>query len=296
MNSDAAVLTKKSFLDAPSRSRASADRQNNATCREISRFKRRKLLDHLKGHALSTAVFVTVFALWEIASRTGLVDPMFSSSPSAVVLTGIELISDGTLAKHVLASGKVYVLGVGSAIVLGVPIGVATGWFKWVNRAFSPLISAFYTMPRIALMPVFIIWFGLGTSAKVALVLLSAIFPLIVNMQVAMQNIDEEYKRVGIAYGATQWQLFRTIALPSSVPFLLTGLRLSMGRGMLGVIAAEIFGGAEGLGYLIQYAGATFQIDVVFVGVVVIAGFGVIVDRSLAYFATRVDSWKITSS
>ena len=242
-------------------------------------------------------MFVTVFAVWEIASRTGLVDPMFSSSPSAVVLTGIELISDGTLAKHFLASGKKSMCleldrRLCSVCPLGSPPAGSTGSIVPSAR----LISASYTMPRIALMPVFIIWFGLGTSAKVALVLLSAIFPLIVNMQVAMQNIDEEYKRVGVAYGATQWQLFRTIALPSSIPFLLTGLRLSMGRGMLGVIAAEIFGGAEGLGYLIQYAGATFQIDVVFVGVVVIAGFGVIIDRSLAYFATRGRFRKITSS
>jgi NitT/TauT family transport system permease protein len=255
----------------------------------------RKLLDHATGIGLSVTVFVVLFAFWEYASRTELVDPMFSSSPSKVVLTGIELIGDGTLLKHALASGKVFLTGFALAVLAGVPIGVALGWFRLANKAFSPLISAFYTMPRIALMPVFIIWFGLGMGSKVALVLLSAIFPLIVNMQVAMQNIDQDYKRVGIAYGATQWQLFRTIALPSSVPFLLTGLRLALGRGLLGVVAAEVFGGAEGLGYLIQYAGATFQIDVVFVGVVVIAAFGILMDRTLSHISSIVDSWKITS-
>ena len=296
MNSDIAVAKRQTLAESLGGALARLRTRNDAAGNVASSFRRRKLLENLTGQALGATVILSLFAAWEIAARTGLVDPMFSSSPSAVVLTGITMINDGTLARHFLASFKIYVVGVGLSILLGVPIGVAAGWFKWVNRAFSPLISAFYTMPRIALMPVFIIWFGLGMEAKVALVLMSAIFPLLVNMQVAMQNIDPEFKRVGVAYGASQWQLFRTVALPSSVPFLLTGLRLSMGRGMLGVIAAEIFGGAEGLGYLIQYAGATFQIDVVFVGVVVIAGFGVIVDHSLAHIATRVDSWKITSS
>jgi NitT/TauT family transport system permease protein len=262
---------------------------------DTHRFRTRKFRENLVSLLLSGGVFVFLFGLWEFASRTALIDPMFSSSPSKVLITGWELLSNGTLLKHTLASGKVFLTGFGLAVLLGVPIGVALGWFKFFNRAFSPLVSAFYTMPRIALMPLFIIWFGLGMGSKVALILLSAIFPLIVNMQVAMQNIDADYKRVGIAYGASQWQLFWTIALPSSVPFLLTGLRLAMGRGLLGVVAAEVFGGAEGLGYLIQYAGATFQIDIVFVGVVVIAAFGVLLDRSFLLVSRRVDSWKITA-
>jgi ABC-type nitrate/sulfonate/bicarbonate transport system permease component len=259
-------------------------------------FRTRKFKETLTTFLLSSLVFILLFSVWEYVSVSGLVDPLFTSSPTRVVETGLELVKDGTLLKHTIASAKVFGIGFSVAVLLGVPIGVALGWFRWFNRAFSPLISAFYTMPRIALMPIFIIWFGLGMSSKVVLVMLSAVFPIIVNMQVAMQNIDQDYKRVGIAYGASQWQLFKTIALPSSVPFLLTGLRLAMGRGLLGVVAAEVFGGAEGLGYMIMYGGATFQIDVVFVGVVVIAGAGVIFDRSLSYISRRVDSWKIVEA
>jgi NitT/TauT family transport system permease protein len=259
-------------------------------------FRTRKLLESLIGLAMSVGVIIALLVLWEVSADLNLIDPMFSSSPSRVVTTGLEMIADGTLWKHIKASGRVFLAGFGLAVLFGVPIGVALGWFKWVNRAFTPLVSAFYTMPRIALMPLFIIWFGLGDAARIALVVLSAIFPLIVNMQVAMQNIDGDYRKVGIAYGATQWQLFWTIALPSSVPFLLTGLRLAMGRGLLGVVAAEIFGGAEGVGYMLQYAGATFQIDVVFVLVVVIMSFGVIFDRSLFWISRRVESWKIAEA
>jgi len=243
----------------------------------------------------SLLVFAVLFILWEVASRSGFINPLFSSSPSQIFETGVELTRDGTLIGHAWASAQIFLIGFGMAIVFGVPIGVAIGWFDWANRAFSPLVSAFYTTPRIALMPLFIIWFGLGLGSKVALVFLSGIFPLIVNMQVAMLNLDGELKRVGVAYGANQWQLFRTIALPASVPFLLTGLRLAMGRALLGVVAAEVFGGGEGLGYLIEYAGATFRIDVVFVGVFVIAAFGIIMDRGLFAISRYVDRWRGTA-
>jgi ABC-type nitrate/sulfonate/bicarbonate transport system permease component len=259
---------------------------------QSTRILRRKLGRSAIDFACGAGVFVILFGTWELLSRSGIINPLFFSAPSRVLRAGEELVADGSLLKHIWASGEIFLLGFGMAVLFGVPIGVAIGWFKWANRAFSPLVSAFYTTPRIALMPLFIIWFGLGIGSKVALVFLSAIFPLIVNMQVAMVNLDQDLKRVGIAYGANQWQLFRTIALPISVPFLLTGLRLAMGRGLLGMVAAEVFGGSEGIGYLIEYAGATFRPDMVFVGVFIIAGFGIVMDRGLFFLNRRVDSWR----
>jgi ABC-type nitrate/sulfonate/bicarbonate transport system permease component len=259
-------------------------------------FRRRKRLETLGSLALSTSVFVVLLALWEIVSRMQLVDPLFSSSPSRIVAAAIELLHNGNLGQQIVASARVFGWGFGLAVAFGVPIGVALGWFKLVNRAFSPLISLFYSTPRIAMMPLFIIWFGLGMGSKIALVLLSAIFPVIVNMQAAMLNVDHDLKIVGRAYGASQWQLFRTVALPSSVPFLLTGLRLALGHGLLSVVAAEVFGGSSGVGYMIEYAGSTFQIDVVFVGVVIIAAFGIAMDRSLHYLNRKVDSWRLNDA
>lgn len=263
---------------------------------DIARFHRRKRRRALSDLALSTSVFVVLLAIWEFLPRAGLVDPLFSSYPSQIARAAMEMFSTGDLLKDIIASGKIFFTGFALSVVVGVPIGVALGWFRWANRAFSPLISAFYTTPRIALMPLFIIWFGLGMGSKVALVFLSGVFYLIVNMQVAMVTLDEDLKRVGIAYGANKWQLFRTIALPLSVPFLLTGLRLAMGRCLLGMVAAEVFGGAEGLGYLIEYAGATFRTDLVFVGVFIIAAFGIAMDRGLYLLNRRVDGWRGTNA
>jgi NitT/TauT family transport system permease protein len=146
--------------------------------------------------------------------------------------------------------------------------------------------------PRIALMPLFIIWFGLGLTSKIVVVLLSAIFPLIVNLQVAMSTIDADLVQVARSYGATRWQIFRTIALPTSLPFLITGLRLAAGRGLLGVIVAEVFGGAAGIGYLIQYAGSTFQTDKVFAGVLVVAAAGITLDFTLERLGRYFDKWR----
>ena len=256
------------------------------------RVRNRKARESAINFALGAGVFVVLFGVWELVARSELINPLFTSSPSRIFEAGREVAADGTLWKHTVASAQTFLLGFVMAVAFGVPFGVLLGWFKWANRAFSPLVSAFYTTPRVALMPLFIIWFGLGMGSKVTLVFMSGVFYLIVNMQMAMLTVDEDLKRVGVSYGANRWQLFRTIALPLSVPFLLTGLRLAMGRCLLGMVAAEVFGGSEGIGYLIEYAGATFRTDLVFVGVFVIAAFGITADRALYYLNLRVDSWR----
>jgi len=252
----------------------------------------RKFKRTSQSFLLGGGVIVALLLLWEVSSDLQWVNPLFSSSPSRIFVEFGKVINDGSIFAHIAASGKIFVLGYLLAVVIGVPVGILLGWFKRASSAFGPLIAAFYTTPRIALMPLFIIWFGLGMGSKLALVFLSAVFPLIVNMQTAVSNIDEDLTKVAVAYGANQKQIFWTIALPVSVPFLMTGLRLATGRALLGVIGAEIFGGAEGLGYLIQYAGATFQTDKLFVVVLIIAATGIIMDRTLLAVTRRFDSWR----
>jgi NitT/TauT family transport system permease protein len=209
-----------------------------------------------------------------------------------VVLAGITIIRDGTLLQHLSVSAKEFAFGYGAAIVIGFPVGIILGWFKLARATFGPFIAAMQATPRIALMPLFIIWFGLGITSKIVVVLLSAIFPLIVNLQVAMSTIDADLVRVARSYGATRWQIFRSVALPTSVPFLITGLRLAAGRGLLGVIVAEVFGGSQGIGYMIQYAGSTFQTDKVFAGVLVVAATGITLDYTLERLGRHFDKWR----
>lgn len=257
-----------------------------------SDFHQRKRREKILSVLLGGGVIVLLLAVWETASRLGAIDPMFTSSPTKILFAFWDLSREGTIFHHALVTGRVFVLGFLLSALVGVPAGIAVGWSKWTDRAFSPLISAFNTTPRIALMPLLIVWFGLGFGSKLVLVFLSAVFPILVNMQTAMLNLDEEYRTVAKAYGASSWKLFTTVALPASVPFLLTGLRVALGRALLGIIGAEVFGGGEGIGFLIQYSGQTFQVETVFVCVVLIASFGIFLDRSFQAFHRRVDHWR----
>jgi len=250
--------------------------------------KREKIVNFLLG----ASVIVAFLVAWELVGGLALVNPLFTSSPSRVLKAGFLLIQDGTLFKHLAVSGTEFLLGYGAAIVVGFPVGIMLGWFKGISASFGPFIAAMQATPRIALMPLFIIWFGLGITSKIVVVALSAIFPLIVNLQVAMSTIDADLVRVARSYGATRWQIFRSVALPTSVPFLITGLRLAAGRGLLGVIVAEVFGGSQGIGYLIQYAGATFQTDKVFAGVLVVAATGITLDFTLERLGRHYDRWR----
>lgn len=250
--------------------------------------KREKITNFLLG----AGVILIFLIAWELIGGLALVNPLFTSSPSRVLKAGLLLIKDGTLFTHLAVSGSEFLLGYGAAIVIGFPVGILLGWFKLVSAAFGPFIAAMQATPRIALMPLFIIWFGLGITSKIVVVMLSAIFPLIVNLQVAMSTVDADLVRVARSYGATRWQVFRSVALPTSVPFLITGLRLAAGRGLLGVIVAEVFGGSQGIGYLIQYAGATFQTDKVFAGVLVVAATGISLDFTLERLGRHYDRWR----
>jgi NitT/TauT family transport system permease protein len=255
-------------------------------------FLRRRRREQILSAALGGGVILLLLAAWETAARSGWIDIMFTSCPSRIAVASVELFRNGEILRNAWITVRVFLLGFLISVAVGVPAGIVVGWSKWTDRAFSPLISAFNTTPRIALMPLLIVWFGLGFGSKLVLVFLSAVFPILVNMQTAMLNLDEEFRTVANAYGATPWQLFSTIALPASVPFLLTGLRVALSRALLGVIGAEVFGGGEGLGFLIQYAGQTFQVETVFVCVVLIAVFGIAMDRSFQAFQRRVDHWR----
>jgi NitT/TauT family transport system permease protein len=241
---------------------------------------------------LGSSVILLFLIGWELLFQFKVVNPLFISAPSRVVLAGITIIRDGSLLTHLATSGTEFALGYGAAIVIGFPVGIMLGWFKLVRSAFGPFIAAMQATPRIALMPLFIIWFGLGITSKIVVVMLSAIFPLIVNLQAAMNTIDADLVRVARSYGATRWQIFRSVALPTSIPFLITGLRLAAGRGLLGVIVAELFGGSQGIGYMIQYAGSTFQTDKVFAGVLVVAVAGITLDFTLDRVGRHYDKWR----
>src|SRR5690349_9136417 len=239
--------------------------------------------------ALSMLIFL---ALWEGAVRAGLVNPLFSSSPSRIGAAAIEMFADESFYGHLEVSATEYFSGFALAIVIGVPLGILMGWYSRVNAILEPFVSALYATPRIALLPLVVIWFGIGIASKVAIVFLGAIFPILVNMITGVRTVEADFVKVARSFGATDRQMFLTVVLPSAVPMLLTGLRLGLGHALVGIVVGEMYGATQGLGYLIAVAGARFQTDRVMVGIILIAGLGVALTELLRAIDRRFERWR----
>jgi ABC-type nitrate/sulfonate/bicarbonate transport system permease component len=198
----------------------------------------------------------------------------------------------GTLKSDLAYSGKNFVIGLLGAILAGVVLGVLVGWYKHVEMILGPFLNALYATPRVAMVPLIIIWFGIGMWSKVFIVFLSAFFPVLVNTIGGMRAIDNDLLRAARAYCASDWQIFKTVAIPGSVPFILTGIRQGVALGLIGVVVGEMFGGSEGIGFMVAYGGQTFATDTLFVGVLIIAFAGILLTSLAEKLERRFSRWR----
>ncbi len=241
---------------------------------------------------IGTFAVLVFLALWEAVVDAGLVNPLFTSSPSRIAVAGYDLFAGGTIYGDLWASGTEFFAGFGLAIVIGVPVGILMGWYSRVNAVLDPFVSALYATPRIALLPLVMIWFGIGLMSKIAIVFLGAVFPILVNTITGVRTIDADFIKVARSFGSNDRQLFLKVALPSSVPLLLAGLRLGLGHALIGIVVGEMFGATEGLGFLIAVAGARFQTDKVMVGIIIIAVAGMAMTQILRAIERRFERWR----
>jgi NitT/TauT family transport system permease protein len=190
-------------------------------------------------HALLGTISMLVFlSFWEASVDLGWVNPLFTSSPSRIVRTAIEMFADGSILVDMQVSGFEFIVGYGAAIIIGVPLGILMGWYSRLNAVLDPFVNALYATPRIALMPLIIIWFGIDLSAKIAIIFLSTVFPILVNTMTGVRTMERDFVKVARSFGASDRQIFLTVALPSSVPLLLTGLRLGLGHALVGIVVS----------------------------------------------------------
>jgi ABC-type nitrate/sulfonate/bicarbonate transport system permease component len=223
---------------------------------------------------------------------SGLINPLFVSAPSKILRAGIRMIQQGDIWNDLYVSGTEFFIGFALAIVIGIPFGMLLGWYRTVYYIFDPFVSALNATPRIALTPLFIIWFGIGIWSKVALVFLGALFPIVLNTFSGVRTLDELLLRAARSFGANDRQIFRTIVLPGSVPFILSGLRLGLGRALVGIVVGELVAATAGIGYEMAIAGATFQTDKLFVNVLILTMFGVLFTEVLNHVEHRFDAWR----
>ena len=241
---------------------------------------------------LGTLSVLGFLVLWQVAVTSGWIAPLFVSSPLRILTAGYAMFRDGSIFPDLAVSSEEFVLGFGLAAIVGIPLGILMGWYSRLNAILDPFVNALYATPRIALMPLIIIWFGIDLPAKIAIIFLSSVFPILVNTITGVRTIERDFVKVARSFGATDRQLFKTVALPSSVPNLLTGLRLGLGHALIGIVVGEMYGASAGIGFMMQTAGATFQTDKVMVGIVIIAAAGMAMTQLLRAVEKRFDVWR----
>jgi NitT/TauT family transport system permease protein len=225
---------------------------------------------------LKTGSILAGLLLWQIISDLIIRDTALIVSPVTVARAGYAMLFvTGELYPHLFASSWIFFYGFALAIVAGTAIGFLMALSPRLRDYINPWMATLYTTPRIAFAPMLLLWFGIGGGSKVAIVFLGCVFPILINCFYGMRVVNREYVELARSFRLSAWALFFKILLPASVPFILAGVRLAIGRGLTGVAIAEWFGATEGLGYLIFFAGQTLNIPTLFVGVTAFALLGI---------------------
>jgi ABC-type nitrate/sulfonate/bicarbonate transport system permease component len=242
---------------------------------------------------LGTSAVILFLSAWELVGNTlGLINPMFMSAPSLIFKAAIQLFASGEIYNDLYVSGLEFGWGYLLSVVVGVPFGIACGWYKKFAYIFDPFINAMNATPRVALLPLVIIWLGIGILSKVGIIFLGAVFPILINARDGVKTTPYNLLTAARSFGASEWQIFKSVVLPSTLPFILTGLRLGVGRALIGVMVGELYAATAGIGFMITVAGATFQTDKVFVGVLIFAISGMIAMELLTRLESRFDKWR----
>lgn len=239
-----------------------------------------------------TAVIFLLLVLWEVAPRIGLVDITFFPPFSTVVKGWWGLVNSGELYAHFQASIIRSLIGFGLAILIAIPLGLVIGWYPFANELLNPVLELFRNTAALALLPVFILLLGIGETSKVSIVLFACIFPILLNTINAVRNVDPLLIKSAKSMGLPSYKLFYKVILPASIPTIFTGIRMAGTSSILVLIAAEMVGAKEGLGYLINYAQMNFQIPQMYAGIVTISLLGFVLNFMLVSLERKFSSWK----
>jgi len=217
---------------------------------------------------------VAMLVLWEIATRTGILDARFFPAPSQIFDTLVRLTGNGVLWQNTWASLQRLFWG---ALLGGIPallLGIAMGLYRPLRAVVDPLVSATYPVPKSAIMPLILLIFGLGEASKIVMVAIGVFYPVLINAMAGVREINNVYLDVGRNFGASRWQVFRTIALPGALPLIMSGIKLGIGMGLILIAIAEMIGAKSGLGYMIWNAWEVLSVETMYVGLLTIALLG----------------------
>ncbi|MBW4631316.1 MAG: ABC transporter permease [Iphinoe sp. HA4291-MV1] len=231
-----------------------------------------------------------ILLLWEWYGRT--TNPILFTYPTAIAQAAIDMIADGTLLVALSQSVSVLVTGFVLGTLIGIALGLVTGRSTVVAALLEFPMTALYVTPIIALVPILVLWFGFGTSAKVVVVLLFTIFPVLINTMRGVREVNPQLVEVARSFCSTEYRLWIDLVFPSALPFIMTGIRLAIGRALVAVIVAEFYTAVSGLGYLIVSNAHSFQTARVFVPIVVLMAAGVVSTELLEMAEARISPWR----
>lgn len=247
----------------------------------------------MKPVALGIASFTVILLLWESVVRLGWVNPFFVSQPSAVAATLSRAARSGELGHNIAVSFREFAIGYGLSIVAGILAGALAGRFRTVEYALDPFLWFLYSAPLIAFYPIFVLWFGLGVPTVIALAFLLSFPQIAASTLNGFQNVNPGLIRAARSFGAGETDLLWKVVLPASVPMVIAGLRLGIGRALMGVVVGELFGATAGLGYSISYYGGLLKTTEMIASLVVVVVLGVLCTQGLSALEARFDSWRV---
>ena len=256
----------------------------------LRREQRWSIYDHPN---LIRAASVTVFlVLWEIYGRR--TDPILFTYPTAVAVAFWKLLVSGELIKQMLVSLSALAAGFGASLILGVALGLAMGRSRLAEACLEPHINALYATPQVALTPLLMMWLGLGFSVKVAVIFLFAFFPILINTAAGAKYVSASMVEVGRAYLAPPRQILFKIVFPAALPFIMAGIRISIGRALVGMVVAELFTAITGLGAMLTLYGNIFETAKMFAVIIVLALLGISLIHVTQFLERKLAMWKET--
>jgi sulfonate transport system permease protein len=259
--------------------------------RRIAAERRRKR--QLQNVFIRIVSVATVLTLWEVLASQ--IDPVLFTKPSLIAVAAVQMIRSGELWKFLAPSLLVLAAGLSLACVIGIAVGLLLARFWVIDVALGVYITFLYSIPSVALVPLIVLWAGYETSAKVIILFMFAFFPMTINTYQGVRNVDPKLIEVGRAFRCSERQLWANIVLPGALPFIVTGLRLAVGRGLIGMVLADLYTAISGVGYLIVRTASTYQVDKMFVPIVTLGLLGVTLTALVRRLERVVAPWTLAS-
>ncbi|CAD7050242.1 ABC transporter permease [Pseudorhizobium halotolerans] len=241
---------------------------------------------------MAIALFIALIVLAEVGTRTGVISNLTLPRPSAVLETFVQLWNTGLLWKHLLPSLQRLFVGAVMGIAAGIALGVMIGLFSYVRAGLVPLVAALFPIPKIALLPLFVIWFGIDEMSKYMLIAFGTFTPTVVATYGAVDNVDRSLIRMGQSFGLSWWSIIRKIVLPGAFPAILSGLRVSISIAIILLVAAEMLGAQFGVGSYILEAGSLYDLEKLFAGVTILSVMGLTVSFVIGVIEKHFLSWR----